>query len=231
MTLTLSRSGKALKRDGLGSAVKVNEIFKSIQGESTYAGFPCVFVRLTGCNLRCRYCDTEYAYEDGRDWTIGQLLEKVREYTCGLVEITGGEPLLQPATRGLIRHLISEKFTVLLETNGSMDIGGVNEAATIIMDIKCPGSGMSGRNLWGNIPHLKRKDEVKFVIQDKRDFLWSRSVMKEFALAERCNVLLSPAFGQLHPATLAGWILEGSAPVRMQLQLHKYIWHPDTRGV
>lgn len=220
-----------MKRYCDGPIIKVNEIFKSIQGESTYAGLPCVFVRLTGCNLRCSYCDTQYAYEGGKDWSILELAEKIEKYNCNLVEITGGEPLLQSDSRKLINELAFRKMKVLVETNGSMSIRGIDKRATIIMDMKCPGSGMSNKNLFDNINHLKPSDEVKFVIGSRQDYTWAQFIVKEFGLSERCNVLFSPVYGKLSPKKLAEWIIKGAAPVRFQLQLHKYIWSPDMRGV
>lgn len=213
------------------TTIKVNEIFKSIQGESTYAGLPCIFIRLTGCNLRCRYCDTRYAYEEGDDWDISELIEKVTGYKCDLVLITGGEPLLQSGTKRLIKQLTSAGSKVLLETNGSIDIRGIDKNTTIVMDMKCPGSGMSRKNLWDNIEHLKGSDEVKFVIGSRSDYVWARTKISEFNLAERCVVLFSPVYGKLPPEKMADWILKDKIPVRLQLQLHKYIWSPDMRGV
>jgi len=213
------------------SILKVNEIFKSIQGESTFAGLPCTFVRLAGCNLRCTYCDTAYAYEEGRDWSISDLVIRIAEYGCKLVEITGGEPLLQDETCNLAKKLIRQGFKVLIETNGSLDISAIDKKAVIIMDVKCPGSGMSRKNLWKNIDLLKRKDEVKFVIGSKKDFLWAESKIREFDLLQCCEVIFSAVHGRLEPRELAEWILKDNLQVRFQLQLHKYIWEPDRRGV
>jgi 7-carboxy-7-deazaguanine synthase len=213
------------------NTIKVNEIFKSIQGESTFAGLPCIFIRLTGCNLRCKYCDTAYAYYEGRDWNINQLLEYIKKFQCGLVEITGGEPLIQTETLNLIRALLSRDSRVLVETNGSIDISSIDRKATVIMDIKCPGSGMSKKNLWENINQLKHTDEVKFVVENKRDYIWAKSKMNKFNLAGRCNVLFSPVYGRLDPHVLAEWILNDNLDVRFQLQQHKYIWDPWKRSV
>lgn len=210
----------------------VNEIFFSIQGESSWAGLPCVFVRLTYCDLRCIWCDTQYAFYEGTEMTIDEIIEKVRSYNCKLVEITGGEPLLQENSLKLMKRLCDENFTVLLETGGHKDISKVDSRVHIIMDIKCPGSKMVHKNRWENIDHLDKKDEVKFVIKDRTDYEWAKEVIKKFNLAEKVGtILFSPVFGEIEPVTLAGWILEDKIPVRFQLQIHKYIWSPETRGV
>lgn len=213
--------------------LKVNEIFCSIQGESTYAGLPCVFVRLTGCNLRCSYCDTKYAYEEGGDMTVEQILDKVGSYNVPLVEVTGGEPLVQAATPALIERLLDSGFAVLMETNGSMDIGMVDERCVKIMDIKCPSSGEAEKNMLDNIRRLSEKDEIKFVIGDRKDFDYAREML---LLVEKENprvkkVLFSPLHNVLNPETLAGWIMTDRLSVRMQLQLHKLIWGEGARGV
>jgi 7-carboxy-7-deazaguanine synthase len=215
----------------MNTILKVNEIFKSIQGESTYAGLPCVFIRLTGCNLRCTYCDTVYSYDEGQNWNIPDLIAKIHEYKSKLVEITGGEPLLQPGTSKFIKQLLREGFSVLIETNGSFDIRAIHKKATVIMDIKCPGSGMSKKNLWANVDHLKHSDEVKFVVSDKKDYSWAKSKIKEFNLSQRCKVIFSAVYGKLEPRKLAEWILSDNLQARFQLQTHKYIWGPDRRGV
>jgi len=210
----------------------VNEIFFSIQGESSWMGMPCVFVRLTYCDLRCVWCDTEYAFYEGVDMTIDEVIEKVKSYNCGLVEITGGEPLLQENSLELMKRLCDEKFTVLLETGGHRDISVVDPRVHIIMDVKCPGSKMSHKNRWENISYLTKKDEVKFVIKDRVDYEWAKEVVNKYNLFERVGaVLFSPVFGEIEPSILAGWILEDRIPVRFQIQLHKYIWSPEARGV
>jgi 7-carboxy-7-deazaguanine synthase len=213
--------------------LKVNEIFCSIQGESTYAGLPCVFVRLTGCNLRCSYCDTKYAYEEGVDMTIEQVLDKAFSYNIPLVEVTGGEPLVQAATPGLITRLLDRGFAVLMETNGSMDVGVVDERCIKIMDIKCPSSGEAEKNDPGNIRRLSEKDEIKFVIGDRKDFDYAREMLlrveKENPRLKK--MLFSPLHNILNPETLAGWIMTDRLNVRMQLQLHKLIWGEGARGV
>jgi len=212
--------------------VRVNEIFYSIQGESTWAGCPCVFVRLTGCNLRCAWCDTEYAFYEGRQMEIGEVAAKVESFGCGLVEITGGEPLLQQGVHPLIETLLARGHAVMIETSGERDISVLDPRVVRIMDLKCPASGESERNRWSNLEHLTTRDEVKFVVADRRDYEWAREVIRTHRLAERVNaVLLSPVFGQLAPSDLAAWILSDRLPVRMQLQMHKHIWPPTTRGV
>jgi len=211
--------------------LKVNEIFYSIQGESTFAGLPCVFIRLTGCNLRCRYCDTQYAYQEGRSMDVELALQEMSKFNCALVEITGGEPLLQKETSELASRLIEQGNQVLVETNGTKNIDVLPEPAIRIMDIKCPGSGESEKTDWENLRRLRSNDNVKFVIASRVDFEWSVQVIKKYQLLSRTVVLFSPTFGILDPGTLAQWILESSLPVRLQLQLHKYIWAPDRRGV
>ncbi len=209
----------------------VSEIFHSIQGESTFAGRPCVFVRLTACNLRCSYCDTEYAFTGGEPMTVETVLEKVRAFGCTLVEITGGEPLLQPDVNPLMGGLCDEGFEVLLETGGSLDIRGVDKRVRRIVDCKCPSSGMSDRNYWANMDELTGRDEVKFVIGNADDYAWSCGVLDRYHLPGRTTVLFSPVFGKLEPIELAEWIVRDRLNVRFQLQLHKLIWHPDARGV
>ncbi len=214
------------------NTLAVNEIFFSIQGESSWAGLPCVFVRLTYCDLRCVWCDTQYAFYEGTEMTIDEIIEKVKSYNCKLVEVTGGEPLLQENSLKLMKRLCDDDFTVLLETGGHRDISKVDLRVHIIMDIKCPGSKMAHKNRWENINYLNKKDEVKFVIKDRTDYEWAKEVIKKFNLSEKVGtVLFSPAFGEIEPATLARWMLEDKIPVRFQLQIHKYIWSPETRGV
>ncbi len=209
----------------------VNEIFKSIQGESWFAGLPCVFVRLTGCNLRCNYCDTKYAYEAGEEFSIAELLVKIADYQCPMVDITGGEPLLQDETPELAETLLEKAKTVLVETNGSLDIDMLPEGVVRIVDVKCPDSGQTEKMLWENMDRLVKTDEVKFVLQSKGDYEWAKSVVEDYELLGRCIVLFSPAFGTLQPRRLAEWMLADNLTVRLNLQLHKYIWSPDKRGV
>jgi len=209
----------------------VREIFFSIQGESTHAGRPCVFVRLAGCNLDCVWCDTDYAVERSEKMTTEQVLDAVAAYPCRLVEITGGEPLFQDASLELMKSLCDKGYEVLLETSGAVDISQVDTRVVRIMDIKCPGSGMSDRNRWENLDRLTSSDEVKMVIADRGDYEWAAGVVRDRGLADVCTVLFAPVFGQLDAAQLAEWILEDGLPVRYQLQLHKVIWGPDKRGV
>ena len=211
-------------------ALKVSEIFLSIQGESSWSGQPCVFIRLTGCNLRCAYCDTRYAYEQGRFMEIPDILEHVRPLRCNLVEVTGGEPLLQEETPPLIGRLLDEGYTVLLETNGSMDISTVDAKCARIVDIKCPSSGMAGQNDLRNLKRLRARDELKFVIGDRRDYEFARDLLTTLPAA-RLKINFSPVFGALAPRSLAEWIISDRLPVRLNLQLHKIIWDPEARGV
>lgn len=214
------------------NTLTVNEIFFSIQGESSWMGLPCVFVRLTYCDLRCAWCDTEYAFYEGVDMTIKEIIEKIESYNCKLVEITGGEPLLQENSIDLMKQLCDENFTVLLETGGHRDISKVDSRVHIIMDIKCPGSKMSHKNRWENIELLSKKDEVKFVIKDKNDYEWAKEIINKFDLTKKVGeILFSPVFGEIEPAKIAEWILEDKLSVRLQIQLHKYIWSPTARGV
>lgn len=218
---------KSIDRD----TMQVTEIFHSIQGESSYAGEPCVFVRLTGCPLRCHWCDTDYAFYGGQDISIEEILDKVASYGCRLVEVTGGEPLAQQGALALIGRLCDGGHTVLVETSGAFDIGSVDQRAHVILDVKCPGSGMTDRMHWPNLDKLARKDEVKFVLADRRDYEWAREVVARYDLTTRCPVLMGPVFGALEPRQLSEWVLADRLPVRFQLQLHKFIWAPDTRGV
>ena len=209
----------------------VNEIFHSIQGESTHTGRPCVFIRLTYCNLRCTWCDTAYAFEEGRRMSVAGILSAVRSFACGLVEVTGGEPLMQDGVNDLFEALCDGGFEVLVETSGSLDIGGIDRRVKRIVDFKCPGSGMVKKNLWSNVARLAPQDEVKFVILDREDFDWAVGRIREHGIDRRCTVLMSVVFGQLEPLDLARWILEEGIGARFQLQTHKYIWEPTARGV
>jgi len=216
----------------------VNEIFFSIQGESSWAGCPCVFVRLRGCHLRCRYCDTEYAFREGTGRPIDDVVEAVLAHPCRLVEVTGGEPLLQPSVHPLMTRLADHGMTVLLETSGACDIAPCDERVIRILDLKTPGSGEHERNHWPNLDRLRPHDEVKFVITDRADYVWAREVIERYRLPRRCRaVLMSPVFEQapgreiagcrgLEPRVLAEWILADGLPVRLQTQLHKTIWDP-----
>jgi 7-carboxy-7-deazaguanine synthase len=208
----------------------VNEIFHSIQGESSHAGLPCVFVRLTGCPLRCSWCDTAYAFTEGAPMTLDAIVAKVHEYRCPLVEVTGGEPLAQPNCLPLLQRLCDAGLTVLLETSGAFDVAGVDPRVIKIMDLKCPSSGETIRNRYANLRHLTGKDELKFVLADRADYDWAKQQIAEHHLAGRV-IHFSPVWEQLPMKTLAEWILADRLPVRLQTQWHKHIWGPDTRGV
>lgn len=209
--------------------MRICEIFSSIQGESSYAGLPCTFIRLSGCNLRCSYCDTTYAYEEGFEMSVKEVIEVVRNKGLHLVEITGGEPLLQKETYSLIDSLINEGYTVLIETNGSISLNNINKGAVIIMDIKTPGSGMSSEMMLSNISFLKPIDEIKFVLCDRLDYEWAKDFINTHSLRSY-KILFSPAFGMLDPETLSRWIIDDRLNVRLNLQLHKYIFK-SSRGV
>ena len=211
--------------------LKVNEIYFSVQGESTKAGLPCVFIRLTYCNLRCTYCDTEYAFYEGFDSSIDKIVEEVKKYDCKLVELTGGEPLVQDESLVLMKRLCDEGFEVMLETGGSLPIENVDKRVQIILDLKCPSSKMMKKNLYENINFIKQNDEVKFVIGSREDFDWTKEIIEKYNLTEKCEVLMSVVFGELDPKTLVEWILEEKLNVRYQLQMHKFIWEPEERGV
>lgn len=210
----------------------VNEIYNSVQGESTWAGLPCVFVRLTFCDLRCTYCDTEYAFYEGKKMELPDIVAEVLRFGCPLVEVTGGEPLLQPACLPLMALLCDAGLTVLLETSGAHDISGVDPRVHRIMDLKTPSSGECGRNLYANIACLALRDEVKFVIGSREDYEWARGQMREHDIAAKVKaVLFSPVFGKVAPADIVAWMLEDKLPARFQLQMHKFIWEPRARGV
>jgi 7-carboxy-7-deazaguanine synthase len=209
----------------------VHEIYHSVQGESTFAGLPCVFVRLTACMARCSWCDTPHAFKEGSVLPLDAVIDQVAAYRCPLVELTGGEPLLQPEAHVLMTTLADRGFTVLLETSGLISIGGVDPRVHIIMDLKCPDSGECERNLWPNLELLKGSDQIKFVIASRRDFDWTAEAIHQHLLDQRFIVLVSAVFDRVSPIELVGWLLESGLQVRVQLQLHKYIWPPDTRGV
>jgi 7-carboxy-7-deazaguanine synthase len=213
--------------------MRITEIFYSIQGESSYAGLPCVFVRLTWCNLRCTWCDSEYTFTGGEELSVDEVLGRVRAYGCRLVEITGGEPLVQKRECvELARRLCDEGCTVLIETGGSLDTSVLDPRVIKILDVKCPGSGESHRNFWANLEGLNPEDEIKFVIKDRADFDYALDVIARYRLDERePRVLLSPVWGETDLREFASWILQSGVRARMQLQLHKYIWGPDVRGV
>jgi 7-carboxy-7-deazaguanine synthase len=219
--------------------MQVTEIFRSIQGESTYAGLPCVFVRLTGCNLRCVWCDTAYAFHGGKQMSVDEVLEAVRGFSerdsqraVSLVELTGGEPLLQKETMPLTARLLNDGYRVMVETSGERYVGNLPPAVIKIVDIKCPASGEGGKFCMDNLAALARHDQVKFVLAGRGDYEWARDFLREHPLEETVEaVIFSPVFAQLEPRPLAEWILEDGLPVRLGLQLHKFIWHPDMRGV
>ena len=210
----------------------INEIFYSVQGESSYAGRPCVFVRLTACDLRCSWCDTSYAFYEGTKRAVEDVLEEVDRFNCPLVEVTGGEPLLQEDVYPLMKALTDRGRLVLLETGGHTSTERVPEPVITILDVKCPGSGEAHRHDWTNLERLRRHDEVKFVIKDRADYVYARDVLAKYDLGQRAAAVhFSPVYGQLSPRTLSEWVLEDRLPVRVQLQLHKYIWEAETRGV
>lgn len=213
------------------TTIEINEIFVSIQGESTRAGHPCVFLRTTGCPLRCTWCDTEYAFYEGEKWTVDDLVEEACRHGIPLVEITGGEPLAQPAVPELARRLLARGMTVLVETSGSYDISVLPRGVGRIMDLKCPGSGQVARNDYDNIDRLRQGDEVKFVLVGREDYEWARDRVAEYDLIGRVPVLFSPVWDQLRPADLAAWMLEDKLDVTLQLQLHKLLWPGVERGV
>ncbi len=212
-------------------ALLVHEIYASIQGESSWAGLPCVFVRTTACNLRCRWCDTPHAFVEGAPKSIAEVLAVVEGFGIPLVELTGGEPLLQPGSLTLMQALCDRGYTVLLETSGSLDISKVDQRVVRIVDLKAPGSGEADANLWTNVEQLRSRDEVKVVLADRADYLWAKEALQRWQLPSRCAVLLAPVFGKLKADELARWIVEDRLAVRMQIQLHKHVWHPQARGV
>ena len=214
------------------AVLTINEIFHSIQGESTFAGRPCVFVRLTACDLRCRWCDTPYAFHEGRKMSVDEVVADVEARGCPTVEVTGGEPLLQADVYPLMQRLLDSGKTVLIETGGHRSIANVPAGVVRIMDVKCPGSGESEKNDWGNLAHLNGRDEVKFVIADRADYDFARDVVIREGLPARVNaVLFSPVHGRLDAKRLSEWVIADRLDVRVQLQVHKYIWTPETRGV
>lgn len=217
--------------------LRITEIFHSIQGESTWAGVPCTFVRLTGCPLRCSWCDTEYAFHGGSRMTFDEILHEVASHPARVVEVTGGEPLAHPGAFDLTRRLLDEGYTVLVETSGAFDVSPLDPRVHKIMDLKCPGSGESHRNLWANLGHLTERDEVKFVVKDRADYEWARRAIAEHGLDHRVRdgtlraLLMSPVWGDIELEPLARWILEDGLPVRFQVQVHKLIWGADAKGV
>lgn len=211
--------------------LRVNEIFYSIQGESSFAGQPCVLVRLTGCQMRCTWCDTEYSFYEGAWMRVDDVIDRVLSYGCPLAEVTGGEPLLQPGVHTLMSGLCDRGLEVLLETGGGLDISGVDPRVRRIVDLKCPASGEAANNHWPNIEALRRTDEVKFVLADRGDYEWARDALRRHRIDRLCTVHLSPVWGALEPAELAAWVLEDRLPARVSMQLHKALWGAETRGV
>lgn len=211
--------------------MKVCEIFTSIQGESSYACMPCTFIRMTGCNLRCSYCDTTYAYYDGRELSEEYIIGEARRADINIVEITGGEPLLQKEVFHLIKKLLDENYKVLIETNGSMNIKDVDKRAVVILDIKTPGSGMSEKMDLSNLENIKSTDEIKFVVTNRTDYEWSKDIIHKYNLINKCHLLLSPAYGILPPEDLARWMIKDRVKARLNLQLHKYIFGPYRKEI
>ena len=212
-------------------SIMVNEIYYSIQGESTQIGRPCIFIRLTYCNLRCTYCDTEHAFYEGDKMEIDEIIKCIRQWNCNLVEVTGGEPLFQKKCINLLKRLTKLKYEVMLETSGSLSIKDVPKEVKKIVDFKCPTSGMDKKNLWQIIEDLQPHDEIKFVIGNREDFNWAKSKIIQYNLNDKCLILMSPTFGAIEPKIIVEWILNDNLPVRMQLQMHKLIWEPETKGV
>ena len=210
--------------------LKVNEIYKSIQGESSYTGLPCIFIRLTYCNLRCSYCDTEYAFYEGNDKEITDIIKQVNKLNINLVEVTGGEPLVQDGCIKLLESLVDNGNEVLIETGGAITIEKIPKEITIIYDIKCPSSNMSDKNLWSNIKFLKSKDEIKFVIGNKTDYNWAKKIIHKYSLDKVCPILFSPVYEKINPQELADWITNDNLNVRFQVQLHKILWG-EKKGV
>ena len=211
--------------------LKINEIYFSVQGESSYSGLPCIFIRLTYCNLRCTYCDSEYSFYDGKKMKIDEILKEIKKYSCNLVEVTGGEPLLQKNCINLLNELIKNNYDVLLETSGSLSISDVPNKVINIIDFKCPSSKMDSKNMWDNINYLKKNDEIKFVIGDRIDYEWTKQKIEEYKLNQICNILMSPVYGEIEPKEIVKWILKDNLKVRFQIQMHKEIWPADKKGV
>jgi 7-carboxy-7-deazaguanine synthase len=211
--------------------LRITEIFASLQGETSYQGLPFSFVRLTGCNLRCRYCDTAYAYEGGETLSVDEAVSRVRSLGIPRVTVTGGEPMLQAEAVDLVSALLDRDHVVLVETNGTLPLSGLDPRAVKIMDVKCPGSGEEGRMLWENFSCLSPRDEVKFVIASRDDYRYAAEVLVRYGGGKRFTALFSPAFGLIRPEEIAGWIVRDRLDVRFQIQLHKAVWGPDRRGV
>ena len=211
--------------------LKINEIYYSVQGESTFMGKPCIFIRLTYCNLRCSYCDSEYTFHEGKDMSLKDIIKKIEEYPCNLVEVTGGEPLFQKNCVTLLSELVKRKYKVLLETSGSLSIENVPKQVINIIDFKCPSSKMEKKNLWDNINFIKDNDQIKFVIGNKEDYEWTKNKISEYNLDSKCEILLSPVYKKIEPKQIVEWILKDNLNVRFQMQLHKEVWPESVRGV
>ena len=211
--------------------LKINEIYHSIQGESSFTGLPCIFIRLTYCNLRCSYCDSEYTFYEGTDMSIDEILNKIKNYSCKLVEVTGGEPLVQKGCIDLLQKLVDLDYKVLLETSGSLTIKDVPKEVINIIDFKCPSSNMKKKNLWENVNYLKLDDEVKFVIGNREDYDWAKNKIKKYSLTNTCKILMSPSYKEIESQMITKWILEDNLDIRFQIQLHKEIWPEEERGV
>ncbi|KAA3616556.1 MAG: radical SAM protein [Calditrichaeota bacterium] len=211
--------------------LRITEIFFSIQGESTRAGLPCIFIRTTGCDLRCRWCDTAYAFSGGTKMTVELIMAEIRQWPCKLVELTGGEPVLQKYLPDLISALFAENYQVMIETGGHLDLSSIDERVKIIVDVKCPGSGESEKMCFSNLENILPDDEVKFVIQDRDDYDYAAKIIKKYKLESRTTVLLSPVFGGIEYKKVVNWLLKDGIQARIQLQLHKYIWDPQQKGV
>jgi len=211
--------------------LKINEIFYSIQGESSYTGLPCIFIRLTYCNLRCSYCDTEYAFYDGTDMTIDDILSEIKKYPTNLVMVTGGEPLIQDYCINLIQKLITKKYSVMLETSGSLKLNKIPKKVIKIVDFKCPSSNMKHKNDWSILSDIDKSDEIKFVIGNKEDYDWSKKMIKKYELNKLCPILFSPVYNRMDIKDLSEWILADGMNVRLQSQLHKHIWGAEATGV
>jgi 7-carboxy-7-deazaguanine synthase len=230
--LAILKTAAGVPQGAPDATLVVHEVYASVQGESTYAGLPCVFVRLSACHLRCSWCDTPHAFDDGTRFTVGEVVERAHGFGIPLVEVTGGEPLLQPGVYPLMTRLADLGHRVLLETSGSLDVSEVDPRVVRIVDLKCPGSGESERNRWENLALLRASDEIKFVLADRADYEWARGVIHERGLAAAGPaLLLSTAHGQLDPAQVAAWMIEDRLPARLQVQLHKILWDPNARGV
>jgi len=211
--------------------MRITEIFYSIQGESSFIGTPCVFIRTTGCNLRCVWCDTTYSFYGGEEIRLDEIMKKVESYGCKLVEITGGEPMLQKEIYELCDRLLAANYAVLIETGGSLDLSRVDPRVVKIVDLKCPGSGEAEHNYWPNLEILQPHDQIKFVIKDRADYEWTLEVIRKHRLDERFHLLISPVFGEMELQPLAEWMLADRVKARLQIQLHKLIWSPEMRGV